>query len=280
MRKIWVLSILALFIFSSATAQSQSLKIHFLDVGEGDSILIETPSGKVVLVDAGNLITGLNVVKYLKRNNIYNLDHLVFTHPHFDHIGGAFFVLQMLNTRNIYDNGTDLSKVTGFKDIYRWYGDLIRKGNNYSILEAGDSLVADGVELKILWPQKPLLSSNFNVNSLVIMVKYRAFNCLLAGDSTSLAEAELLKRKKHLRADILKVGHHGADDASSKDFLKAVSPKIAIISVAKDNIHEYPSSTVLTRLEQSGAKVYRTDKDGNIVVQIENDGKVSVKVRE
>jgi len=284
MKKIWVLIILILpiplFSTFTTTAQSQPLKIHFLDVGEGDSILIETPNGKTVLVDTGNLITGLDVVRYLEKNNIYKLDHLIFTHPHLDHIGGAFSILQMLDVKNIYDNGEDLSKGHGLEDVYSWYSDLVRNSNKYSILEAEDSLSLDEVKLKILWPDKPFISSNFNVNSLVIMVKYRAFSCLLAGDLTSLAEAELLKKKNLLEAGILKVGHHGASDASSNDFLKEVSPKIAVISVDRDNFRGYPSLRVLTRLEEVGAKVYRTDKDGNIVIQVEDDGKVTVKVRE
>jgi len=280
MRKVWVLLIFASFVISTALADSPPLRIHFLDVGEGDSILIEAPSGKTALIDAGNLITGLDVVRYLEKNNIYQLDHLIFTHPHLDHIGGAFFVLQMVEVKNIYDNGENLEKEIKTDDIYRWYNDLVRKSSNYSILKAEDSLLLGEVELKVLWPDRPFISSNFNINSLVIMVKYKAFSCLLAGDSNFLTEAELLKRKNHLRADILKVGHHCASDASSKEFLEGVSPKIAVISVNESNIRGYPSSKVLTRLEEVGAKVYRTDKDGNIVVQVEDNGKVTVKVRE
>jgi len=278
MKKVWILFIFVLFALPTA-AQSQPLQIHFLDVGEGDSILIVTPNGKTVLIDGGNLITGLRVVKYLKKKGINELDHLIFTHPHLDHIGGAFFILQMLDIKNTYDNGEDLSRIAKSEDIYRWYDDLVRKNNKYTVLKANDTILLDGVELEILWPNKPFISSNFNTNSLVIMVEYKTFNCLLAGDSTSLTEAELLKKKSHLEAEILKVGHHGANDASSDDFLKAVSPKIVVISVNENNIRGYPSQEVLARLEEIGAKIYRTGKDGDIVVNIEDDGKVTVKVK-
>jgi len=257
-----------------------NLKIHFLDVGEGDSVFIETPGGKTVLIDAGNLITGLNVVRYLEKNNIYELDHFVFTHPHLDHIGGVFFVLPMIGAGNIYDNGENLNKIIESQNIYRWYGDLVRKSNKYSALKAGDSLFLGEVELEILWPDKPFAFYDFNVNSLVIMVKYKDFRCLLVGDLTIPAEVELLKKKSLLRADILKVGHHGSSDASSSDFLKAVSPKIAIISVDKDNFRGYPSLKVLTGLEEVEAKIYRTDKNEDIVVQVEDDGKIVVKAAE
>ncbi len=280
MKKVWVLLIFALFVTSPVVAQDRSLKIHFLDVGEGDSVLVEAPNGETVLIDAGNFITGLDVVKYLEKNNIYELDYLVFTHPHLDHIGGAFFVSQMLKVKNIYDNGENLNKIIESQDIYRWYYDLVRRSNKYSVLGAGDSLFLGSVELGILWPPRPLVFYDFNVNSLVIMVKYRDFRCLLAGDLTIPAEVELLKKKSLLKADILKVGHHGASDASSNDFLEEVSPKIAVISLDKDNIRGYPNSEVLMRLEKIGAKIYRTDKDGNVIVQIESDGRSAVKVEE
>jgi len=276
MKKAWILFIFVLFTLS-AVAQSQPLKIHFLDVGEGDSILIEAPGGETALIDAGNLITGLRVVKYLNKNNIYDLGYLIFTHPHLDHIGGAFFILQMIEVKNIYDNGEDLLALTKGSDIYRWYDDLVRKSNKYGVLEAGDSLLLGEVKLKVLWPPKSLIFSDFNANSLVIVVEYKTFRCLLTGDLTSPAEVELLKKESCLGADVLKVGHHGFVDASSKEFLKAVSPKISIISVNKDNIREYPSGEVLTRLGKLGAKIYRTDKNGNIVIRVGERGEIVVE---
>lgn len=263
----------------SGYCEPASLKIHFLDVGEGDSILIQTPASETVLVDTGNLITGLNIVNYLEKNNIYELDHLIFTHPHLDHIGGAFFILPMIEVINVYDNGQDLSKKIQDEDIYRWYNDLVRRSDKYSILGVGDDLLSGEVKLKILWPNRPFASSDFNVNSLVIMVEYKAFRCLLVGDLTALAEAELLEKKSSLKADILKVGHHGSGDASSQRFLSAVSPRIAIISVNKDNIRGYPSSEALKRLEKIGTRIYRTDRDGNIMATVGDNGKVRLKVK-
>ena len=278
MKRVWILLIIALSVSFSAPAQEQPLKIHFLDVGEGDSILIETPQGKTVLIDAGNFISGLSIVEHLEKNNIYNLDYLILTHPHLDHIGGAFFILQMVEVGKVYDNGENLDEMAKSEDIYRWYADLVRKDNKCSVLEAKDTMLLDGVELNILWPQRPFIPSNFNVNSLVIMVKYKTFRCLLAGDLTIPGEEELLKNKSYLEADILKVGHHGCDDASSKGFLKAILPKIAIISVDESNIRGYPSKEVLTRLEEIGTKIYRTDKNGNVVVNIRDNGEMAVKV--
>ena len=222
--------------------------------------------------------TLIGMVRYLEKNNIYELDHLIFTHPHLDHIGGAFFVLPIIGAENTYDNGEDLSKIAKSEDIYRWYIDLVRKSNKYSVLEDGDSLSLGGVELKILWPPKSFDFSNFNVNSLVIMVRYKSFRCLLAGDLTAPAEAELLKKESLLEADILKVGHHGCDDAGSEEFLKTISPKISVISVDRDNIRGYPSSELLMRLEKLETRVYRTDQDGDIIIRVGGKGEITVEI--
>jgi len=278
-KTISISSLLALFsiLVFCCSCSAANLEIHFIDVGEGDSVLIEAPNGETALIDAGNFITGSKVVRYLNNKNIYDLDHLIFTHPHLDHIGGAFFVLQMIEVKNIYDNGEDLFALARRSDTYRWYDDLARKSNKYSVLEAGDSLALGEVKLKVLWPPKPLIFSDFNTNSLVIVIEYRTFSCLLTGDLTSPAEAELLKKESRLRANVLKVGHHGSADANSEEFLKAVLPKISVISVNKDNIRGYPSKEVIQRLGEIGSEVYRTDINGDIIIETEGDDRVTLK---
>lgn len=268
MRKIYILLLFILFIFYPIYifGDTQYLRIHFLDVGEGESVFIETPTGKTILVDTGNLITGFRVAEYLKRNNIYNLDHLIFTHPDLDHIGGAFFVLQMLKVKNVYDNGQNLNELIKYSDIYRWYEELVRKDKNYKILKAGDILFAGDVGLKIIWPPLPLFFSDNNNNSLVIVLEYGKFHCLLTGDLTALGERKILEEKIDLKAEVLKIGHHGAGDATCEEFLTAVSPKIGIISVNKANIRGYPAEEVIERLKKIGTQLYRTDENGDIVV--------------
>ncbi|GAH47753.1 unnamed protein product, partial [marine sediment metagenome] len=117
-------------------------------------------------------------------------------------------------------------------------------------------------------PLEPPTSSDFNAFSLVIVVSHGSFSCLLTGDLTAPGERELLKRGVSLKADVLKVGHHGAKDATTKEFLEAVSPRMAVVSVDEANVWGYPSEEVLERLEKAGAKVYRTDRDGDIVLSI------------
>ncbi|MCM8774464.1 MAG: MBL fold metallo-hydrolase [Candidatus Omnitrophica bacterium] len=263
-----ILLLFSIFFLPCTFAKSQNLKIHFIDVGEGDAIFIQSPNGKTLLVDAGNLITGFRVGEYLRRNNVQRLDYLVFTHPHFDHIGGAFFVMQMMEVREVLDNGENLSSLVNSVDMYRWYNKLVRSNENYRVLKAGDTIILDEIRLNVLWPPNPFVSLDFNVNSLVIMLEYGEFCCLLTGDLTEVGENVLLNQGADLKADVLKVSHHGAGDANSEGFLLAVSPEIAIISVDKSNSWGYPSEEVLNRIRDKKVKIYRTDKDGDIILTV------------
>lgn len=268
MRKFLVYFLFVFFLFSSSVFADQQLEIHFIDVGEGDSVLVETPKGEIVLIDTGNLISGHKLAEYLKKNKVEKIDHLIFTHPHLDHIGGSFFIVQEFQIDNIYDNGEDLSSLAKEQDAYRWYEDLVREDKRYRVLMAGNQLLAGEVSFKVLWPWELSVESDFNTNSLVVMIKYKDFRCLLMADATIEVERELLKKREALRADILKVGHHGSYDASSFEFLKAIFPQVAIVSVDNDNIRGYPSQDVLSRLEKMGVSIYRTDLAGTIVLRV------------
>lgn len=260
-----------------ALAGEEELVIRFIDVGEGDAILISSPEGKTALVDAGNLVTGHKVAEMLKERG-GALDHLIFTHPHMDHIGGAFHVLQSVRIRRIYDNGQDISEMVESSDPYRWYRDLVREDTRYSALVAGDSLNLGGARLDILWPEAGKLSKNFNDNSLVIAMVYGKFRALLTGDLTVKGEGGLLKTDADLKADVLKVAHHGWEDATGDDFIDAVSPKTAVISVNEGNTRGYPSPKTLEKLKGRGVKTYRTDIDGDIVIKVNKDGVFGVTV--
>ncbi len=269
MKRFWAL-VLLLFTFpflSTLASSDEAGRIHFINVGEGDSILLEI-EGKSALVDTGNLISGPRLVKYLKEKGIEKLDYLILTHPHPDHIGGVFFILPALKVERIYDNGQDLDGARKTYAIYRWYEDLVRKRKDYAVLISGDSLNLGSLTLEVLWPPGVPTSSDFTAFALLIMVKGGGCSCLLTGDLSAAGERELLKREVNLKADVLKVVHHGAEDATSEEFLEAVSPGIAVISVDKDNFWGYPSARVLERLKKAGVKVYRTDREGDIVLSI------------
>jgi|TARA_B100000315_G_scaffold57685_1_gene52091 competence protein ComEC len=274
--KIFSVSIIVFYIFFCSFVQAQFLKIHFIDVGEGDSILIEAPSGECAIVDSGNPISGYKVATYLKKNKVHALEHLIFTHPHLDHVGGAFFILQMIAVQNICDNGENLNSLIESGNIYRWYNELVRENRKYRALTAEDKLIMGDVVLDVLWPPKVSTFSGFNANSLVLMLKYNNFRCLLTGDLTALSEKQLLRRCPDIKVDVLKVGHHGAADATSRKFLKKISPEISVISVNKNNVWGYPSKATINRLKASGSKIYRTDKEGDIVITVSKQGEIAV----
>lgn len=281
MKKLKTLSLIFIFVIffchiSGAFGQENILKVHFIDVGEGDSILIEASKGKSALVDTGNLISGYNIVEYLRKNKIRKLDYLIITHPHPDHIGGIFFVLRMIEVGKIYDNGQALLEAEKLCDIYHWYREFVRTRPNYAVLKEGDILfLGDEIPLRVIWPQEsPDSTVNFNSYSLVIKLDCGESSFLFTGDLDALGESGLLETRADLRADVLKIGHHGAEDTTTPMFLQAVSPRFAVVSVNAENVRGYPSPIVIKRLQDAGIKVYRTDKDGNIVfVMEEKEGK-------
>jgi competence protein ComEC len=270
---------LILFFFigcTSCLAQDYGLKIHFIDIGEGDAICIQTQD-KNVLIDTGNLLSGYKLVDYLKKNQIKTINHLIITHPDLDHLSGVFFAIPAFEIGNFYDNGILLN--TDDSAIFSWYEKIFRNQKNYRVLKENDVLKLNGVTLEVIWPADGLLSGSFNHNSLVIILSYKNFRCLLTGDIDKNTEAELLKKKIDLHADLLKVAHHGAADATGGDFLARVSPKIAVISVDKNNQRSYPAENTLTLLKTKNIKTYRTDHDGSLVITVNNQGGYSIEAK-
>lgn len=254
-----IAAIALMLLLWASTAQAEYLTVFFLDVGEGEAIYLETPGNKRILVDAGNLITGHRVVTFLEERGIKKLDALIITHPHPDHMGGVFHIIQHMDVKKLYDNGQTLNVRD---DLYRWYRELYRR-KNYKALRAGDHIKEGEVLLEVLWPE--MLTSDWNTNSLILKIVYGETSVLLMGDAHVKVEAELIKNGTHFKADILKLGHHGAEDSSSEVFLNAVSPEFAIISTDKNNLREYPAPDVINRLFNRGIKVFFTYRDGNII---------------
>jgi len=249
--------------------------LHFIDVGYGDSILIKSPAGGYTLIDTGYPRRSKSLLNYLREKKVDRLDYLIVTHPHPDHLGGAIEVINNFKARNLRDNGQPIDKYDErlTQAMGNEYEKKFRGHPNYRALAAGDSIRWGDITLDILWPPDPLPSPDWNTNSMVIMLRSQKFTALLATDLNQRGERELLNNNKiSLQADILKVGHHGAGDATGPEFLKAISPKFAVISVGK-NPWGYPSPVVVRRLEEAKAKVFRTDRDGSISFRYHsNDG--------
>ena len=260
---------------------AHGLLVTFIDVGQGDSILIETPKGHVVLVDAGpqgaelGLDAGSRIVAPLLRGKgISVIDLLILTHPHEDHYGGMSSIVRQFRVSRF------ATPDIAYPD--KEYTGLIRlvKKRKIPVTHAHSGVearFADGVTLRFLYPNPADLAhkmtdEEMNDVSAVLKVEYGTAEILLAGDVGSEAELKMLARGVDLDADVLKVPHHGSSSGTSWSFLKAVHPDIAVISVGRWNQFGHPSRETLARLRKSRVRTYRTDLDGTVV--LETDGEI------
>jgi len=265
--------IIALGLFFSGLAlcfaQEDCIKIHFIDVGQGDAVLIQS-QGKNALIDTGNILSGYKLVDYLKENNVRRINYLIITHHHYDHIMGTFFIMPKFTVEKTYDNGYNLVELDD--PILSSFEKIFRLEEEYRALKKGDIIELGGLRLEIIWPEDKPLSGDLNYGSLVIMLSSKNFSCLLAGDINNATEAELIKKRANLRADILKIAHHGAGGSTSEDFLKEVKPKLATISVDNNSQSSYPTESILALLKAKNITTYRTDINGSIVIKVDNKG--------
>ena len=277
------------------------LQVHVLDVGpgEGDSILIVSPTGTSVLIDAGDAGKGKVILDALKRYKIEKLDYFVATHPHPDHIGGADEVLNAIKVATVIDNGVDLStpkpsptpvkkgakpvaapaptkrnRVQSINSFFDEYKDAVDKsGALHEKAEAGKKYdLGGGAIVTVIAPTEPFFTkeqmkaggNETNANSIVLRLDYGDFSMLFMGDAEDQTEARLLSKDLNLKASVIKISHHGSKYATSENFLKRVQPETAIISDGEWNRYGHPSQSVLDRLKAMNEKIYRTDLQGEI----------------
>ncbi|HUM58921.1 MAG TPA: ComEC/Rec2 family competence protein [Bacillota bacterium] len=243
------------------------MKVHFLDVGQGDSILIQFPDGRNMLVDAGGNDDASTVVNYLKKTGVKRLDYLIGTHPHEDHIGSLDTVINSFQIGEVF-----MPKVTHttrtFQDVLEA---IDRKGLQINPARAGVTIMEDGMlAARILAPCGEKYDE-LNDYSAVIMLTCGEVSFLLTGDAEALSEKEILASGASIKADVLKVGHHGSSSSTSAAFLKAVGPRYAVISVGAENDYGHPHQATLDRLKKQNVEVIRTDKQGTIIFT--TDGK-------
>jgi competence protein ComEC len=281
------------------------LQVHVIDVGpiNGDAILIMSPAGKTVLIDAGDVPKGKVVAEALKRNNVQQLDYFILTHPHPDHAGGTAEVFKAVKVLNVIDNGEAptvpaslapvksgnqaaaktpavkkpaAKKVASITKYYDDYKDSVTKsGAHYEKAQPGTKYdLGAGALLTILGPTEPFFTKDQmktggnepNANSVVARLDYGAFSMLLPGDGEEQTEHRLLTKDVNLQAKVLKVAHHGSKYATSADFLGRVKPEIAIISCGEWNRYGHPNQGVLDRLKAANVKLYRTDLQGEVTI--------------
>lgn len=245
------------------TVQASNLVVHFIDVGQGDSILIQTSTGATVLVDAGDTKAGRDVVvPYLRKLGIRHLDMVVMTHPHFDHIGGLIPVIETYSVGQVLADG-QIHTTRTYEDLLRL---ILEKEIPFRLVRAGGELTISGLdEVLILNPTEPLLKG-LNNNSVVLWIRYGQVALLFTGDIEAEAEARILAEGKLPKAEVLKVAHHGSSTSTTPAFLRAVSPKEAIISLGAGNTYSHPHARTLQSLDKAKIRVRRTDLEGTILV--------------
>ena len=243
---------------STPTAVTGKLQVHFIDVGQGDSILIDLGTTEV-LIDAGEKSPG--VTDYLKKYVDGDLEVMVATHPHSDHIGGLLKVLDEFTVDNIWVNGDTATSKT--------YTDFMTKatGEGAQMHEArrGNTIVAGALTFKVLNPPATLFSDTNN-NSIVLQLDYGNVDFLFTGDAGIAAEESMINAGVLSDINILKVGHHGSRSASSPAFLNIIKPEAAVYMAGIGNDYGHPHQETLTALANIGAKIYGTDVNGSITI--------------
>lgn len=258
----------------------QKLRIFFIDVGQGDSTLIITPDKKTVLIDGGgsdSFDVGEKVLlPYLLDRKILKVDYVLISHFDTDHCGGILTIIKKVKVKNII-----ISEQAEHSENYERFKKLmIHKRIRLIEVKKGDKIkIGRYSEFKILFPTSRLLSENpLNNNSIVAQFNYNNFKMLFTGDIEKLAEQQILKTEKaEIRADILKVAHHGSKTSSIPEFIKAVRPKIALIGVGKNNTFGHPNQQTIKNLENIKCRIYRTDLQGEIIIKIDQKGRMNVK---
>jgi beta-lactamase superfamily II metal-dependent hydrolase len=241
------------------------LRFYFINVGQGDATLIQTPDGKTVLIDGGETNTG--IVSQLQELDIQRIDLMVATHPHSDHIGGLVQVLQSFPVAKVVTSGQPHTTL-----VYEHFLDGIAGAQaEYVEVKRGDVISLGGIDFHILNPANNI-DPDLNENSVVIQFTYGQTTFLMMGDSGADTEAALMSAGIPLKADILKVGHHGSTSSSTIAFLNAVQPKIALYSAGINNQYGHPAPQTLAALQAVGATVYGTDQNGTIDFNVDLNG--------
>jgi beta-lactamase superfamily II metal-dependent hydrolase len=265
-----LLAFVAILFWTEYRSSEKLLTISVLDVGQGDAILIESPTGTQVLFDAGPPNKILSQLAKVMSPTDRSLDMIFLTHPDQDHIGGILDVLENYTVSYIFESGTSSDSQT-FKN----FKNLVKEKNIKDVLAKKGTRIdlGAGAYLEILFPDRDVSSWETNAGSIVARVVYGENSVMLTGDAPVETENIILSENspESLQSDILKLGHHGSKTSTSSDFLKAVNPDYGIISVGLNNKYKHPSTNILSSLTNFGVQVFRTDQDG--IIEVKLDGK-------
>ena len=243
---------------SISTFSGDTLRVNYIDVGQGDAIFIQLPNKETMLIDAGESFEVDNVINYLNNLGITKIDYVVGTHPHTDHIGGLESIVNTFDIGSIYMPKA-VSNTKTYEDLLTA---INNKGLKVKTAKSGVVVLDDNnLKLEFIAPNSDSYSE-LNNYSTVLKLTYLDNTFLFMGDAETLSENEITSE---IKADVIKVGHHGSDSSSGIEFVKKVSPEYAIIMVGEGNSYNHPYQSIIDRYQSVGAKVLRTDLDGNIV---------------
>jgi len=244
------------------------LKVEFLNVGQGDAILIETVNKQHILVDTGrdNRIVEKLVNKLQNFEN--TIDILILTHSDNDHIGGLSGVLENLKIEKIIFNFELNKSIKSQQDLDNL---IIQEGSITSKVDAESDFTIDGCEIDFVWPsvESEFLVLSDNDSSISLQLSYKGFDMFLGGDISTSIEEKIIPLISPV--EVMKLNHHGSNTGNSAEFLTALNPKIAVISVGKNNTYHLPNTLVLQRLQELNIEILRTDNDGDIFCQVTNE---------
>ena len=251
---------------AAVTRAEGELAVHYVDVGQADCELIQTPEQNV-LIDAGDVGGGDAVTAYLKAQGVERIDLLIATHPHADHIGGMADVVNQFEIGKVLFAEVPRSLTPTSKTYERLLDAIADKDLKVAKAQPGIKYdLGGGAMLTVLGPMDEY-RDDLNENSVVCRLDFGETSFLFTGDASRQSENDLVKAYGDgLSADVLKLGHHGSDTSSQEKWLNAVDPEVAVCCVGWDNTYGHPSPEVLDRLEKRGVTLYRTDRNGTVVV--------------
>ncbi|BDR67186.1 metallo beta-lactamase superfamily hydrolase [Clostridium tetani] len=236
-----------------------NLKVHYIDVNQGDSILIQQ-DGHNMLIDAGTNATETAVVSYLKHQGVTKLDYVIGTHPHEDHIGGLEKVIDTFQVDKVFMPEINHTTQT-FKSVVT---SIKNKGLKISTPKVGNNYGLGNARWQILAPVSASYD-NLNNYSIVTKLKFGNNSFTFTGDAESLSEGEILQKQLDISSDVINIGHHGSRTSTTQNFLDKINPKYAVISCGKGNKYGHPTQETLNKLKNKGIKVYRTDECSNVI---------------
>ncbi len=243
--------------------------VHFIDVGQGDSTLIETDGGKFVMIDAGTNACEYDLLSYLDSRNVEYIDYLFLTHPHEDHIGSADAVLDSYNVKNVVKNQRREENATCDKLDKVISQSVKHLGTKVIYPDTGDKFYVDDIEFLILSDGDGY--EDINDSSLCIRMEYGDSTFIFTGDAQKVVEYDIMDSDFDIDAEVFKCGHHGSSTSNCDAFLNDIDPDIAIISCEIGNMYGHPHREVMASLNDRNITVYRTDTDSHIVLDCDSD---------